>query len=639
MAGPAKIQLLADVQGLKQKVEEAKKLLSGIGSTKVDPSFSKSLKESLMKELGEAAKSTEADIAKLQDKLKKMGEAGDKAFNPANLKKALSTLSEYERRLKSIQAVQSQIGGGGGTPGGKGGGESGGGGGLAGLANLIPGGGKAISLLLGGAGATAILNRQMEIAQERLKVRALTGGEVGSTGSALGFTEGERRQRTQSIASEIGRNMDKSEIDRMLTEGERAERMHGVTSDTQAALIGATRRAGGDESKVFEKTQSTAFEAGLRGSRVTEFLQSMTQSLGQLSEGVNIDESSLIGFAGALSTMDFFKSDPARAARAAQTLNQTFQSGDRFQEAMAARAIRSAGGDDMSPASVELRRRAGLFGGSKKGNTGLEGLGPEFESARKALTIGSGELINNMIDGIIKGGAGMSGDEQLIRFQSATGLDFGAAKDIFAKRKQGIPLDAVDKKALKEGAKTPQERLNDTFKGVDSELANLKGTMSALNETIGGQLVGPVASIADSLIKMVRGDETESKEFGESFERMSPMDMLMNPSKTIRASLSAIPTMLTRGGSADERMSPEELGAKYSSYSGEIKKKKAIAVAQSAPYSMGGGNGTGTTKPLEVSFDAETRGHIKAMATRKSKNNRVQPSGAKVQDNIQTGTD
>src|SRR3990172_4166440 len=88
----------------------------------------------------------------------------------------------------------------------------------------------------------------------------------------------------------------------------------------------------------------------------------MTNFLSQISEGVNIDQGSLQGFASTLAGMPFFSSDPNRVFKAAQTMDQAFKGGDRFGQALTANAMRSMAGN-ASPYAMEMRRGMGIFGG------------------------------------------------------------------------------------------------------------------------------------------------------------------------------------------------------------------------------------------------------------------------------------
>jgi len=522
----AKVILSADVAGLKAKIEESKKLLTDLGSVKISDQFSKGLKNALSKDLAEGAKKLEREIGGIQKALKAVGDAGDKAFDDTKIKQQLQSMSEMKRRLKDINVLQNQMsaggaGGGGGTGGGGGGG---GGGALGGIMSMIPGGrlGKELLALVGGTALVAASNRQMRISQERLGVSALTGGANASMGSNFGFSESERRQRTKEIARAVGRDMSQEEINQMVDSGERAQRAFGVTSDTQASLTGALRKTGGDANKGFTKALTGAVNAGLTGSRVTEFLQTIAQGITQMGQGVDINSDSLMGFASALVSLPFFSKDPARAMRAAQSLNKTFQSGDRFQQALVTRTLQETAGGGLSPADIEVRRRAGLFGGGgtdkMDGASGLEGVAG-MEGTRRALRIDPNKIIKNLFSRIVGEGGELGGSEQLLRFQSATGLDFGAAKDIFGKVSRDEKLDKVDIDKLKKGAQTPQERLNQTFAGLDKSMALLSGEISVLTETLTKTLAQPISALASALRDLINPQKsvrTESEKFYEA---------------------------------------------------------------------------------------------------------------------------
>jgi len=490
MAGPAKIILAADVSGLKQNVEEAKQLLANLGNVDISPKFAKDIKEKLSKSLEEGAKKIERDINGIKDSLKKMGDAGDRAFSETKIKNQIRTLAEYEKRLKSIRATQGQLGGGG-------------------AAGMLPmkGGLGAVGMVAGAMAAAFIasnVNKQRRISNERLGIRALTGGATGDKESEFGFTAEERRHRTLDVAQAVGRNMGKPEINRMLEEGERAQRENKVDSGTQAGVIGSVRRAGGDSGRAFQNAMSFAKGAGLQGSRVTEFLQSISQGITQMSEGVNIDTGSLMGFAGALSSLPFFSADPARATKAAQNLNQTFRGGDRFQQAMAARAVRAAAGGDLSPAAIEIRRMMGLFGSVDKDTLdSLENQGVDTRAMKAKPT----DIINGMFQEAMAGGPGMSKTDSLIRFLTATTLDPGAGIGIFDKLGKGEKLSTKDFDAMKKAGESPQktnQRLADTFSGLDKHMADLSKNISNLSESMAKNVAEPVGGLTNALNELMK---------------------------------------------------------------------------------------------------------------------------------------
>jgi len=502
MAPPAKIILSADVEGLKQKVEEGKKVLHGLGSAGLDDSFSKKVKKNIFDELEKGAKRIEEDIDGVRDSLKKMGRAGEAAFDSGKVKSMLGALSEMQVRLKDIKSAQAGMSGGAGGAGG------GGGMGVGGALRMAKGGLGMVAGILGvGVGAAALTQRQFGVSQENLRIRALTGGATVSGESQFGFTTQERRQRAAEIAKSIGRDINAEELNKVTDMGEKAERAFGITSGDQVGAMAAARRAGGQGEEFFSNAIGVAVASGLEGGRVGEFLQSMTQSLTEMSKGVNIDTASLNGFAGSLASMPFFKSDPARVGRTMQTLNQTFQSGDKFQQAMVARAIRSAAPSDtnISPASIEVRRMLGLFGGGDDDKTGLMGKiakmpggGADFA---KTLKIGGGDIIRQMFEESTSETKNLSVGQQAQEFMERMSMRSQAGLELFVKQKLGRGVTEKDIEIARTAQFSPEKRLENAFIGLDKTMVGLKSEVSRLADTMALTLTTPAATAVEFLGK------------------------------------------------------------------------------------------------------------------------------------------
>ena len=510
MATNAKITLSADVAGLKQKVGEARKLLTDLGSVKIDDGFAKSLKDGLSKELANDAKRLEKEISGIGDALKAVGAAGEKAFDDSKIKQQLQSMAEMHRRLKDIRDIQKQMGSGGGDTGGGGGGggSQDGGGGLSGLMSMIPGGRltKMLTSAIGVGTVTALVQKRMNIAQERLGAKALTGGALAARGSGFGFTEPERRQRTMDIARAVGRDMSGKEITAMVNQGELFERTHGVSSGTQGSLTGAVRRSGGDSVRAMSTAMKAAQGAGFTGGKVTEFLQSMAENISQMSQGVNIDTDSLMGFAGALSTLPFFKDDPARAGRAAQSLNQAFQSGDRFQQALVARTMNGTAGGGLNPAEIEVRKGFGLFGKPSKGFLDLPGMG----GVKKSFSDKPGVLIEKLFKEVMRNTEGLPEPVRFEQFRSAMNLEAGVADPIFTRLAGGKGLRDKDIAAAEKGAKTPAERLEATFSGLDKNMGDLSANISRLTEALADEVAVPVGDLSNVIRKALLPGDAET---------------------------------------------------------------------------------------------------------------------------------
>lgn len=355
-----------------------------------------------------------------------------------------------------------------------------------------------LGLTAGVAGAAMLYNRRLNIAQDNLKIRALTGGDTVSGRSGLGFTSAERRQRAMGIAGALGRNMGGSELSGLTNYGESLERAHGVGADQQADFLGSARRSGQD-TKFMADTVGGAVAAKLTGSRVGEYLQSMSQALEQMSQGVNIDANSLNGFASELTKMPFFHDNPARGFQTAQTLNSVFSNGDRYQQAQAARSI-LASVPGAGPAGIELRRSRGLFGAIKKGDIDRYkqlGFSP---GAIGALSLSPNALIGNMFNDAMKTSGGNT-DMQFMQFQEKTGLKGDEAFNIFHKIKtKGVgSLTAADQKSISNAGLSPTDRLAKTFSGVDSEFVQLRTKIDDLINQLADKVAIPINRLGDIL--------------------------------------------------------------------------------------------------------------------------------------------
>jgi len=373
---------------------------------------------------------------------------------------------------------------GGGVAGGAGGslmGGSQGGGVGSGLLSMGLKGAAAVGVTMG---AAALYQRRLQIARENTAIRSLTGGSTVGGVSSQGFTAEERRERALGIASELGRNTSEAELTKLTDQSEKLQRRFGVSQEQSSATIGAGRRAGAQGEKVLATAIGAAVAGGLTGSRIGEFLSSMTESLTQMSQGVNIDASSLAGFASTLTGMDFFGSDPRRSFRAVQGISGAFSQGDRYQQAQASRAI-LASVPGASASDVELRRSQGLFGTtSAKDLARMKRLGYD-DSTIKTLGLKGPELIGNIFKDVLSTGVGMSPASQQLQFQQKTGIsDFGAAQSIFLRLKE-LGGDASlftkgDRKRISDATKSPEDKLNSTMQGLDGRILKLNTSVDNL---------------------------------------------------------------------------------------------------------------------------------------------------------------
>ena len=473
----AKIQLQADIKEFKKSIDESKKILRGLGDVKVDNTWSKELKQSIEKNIKDARQTVNSEVAKMVGTLNDLAKAGK--TNTKEFQDLVGVIGKARKATEELNKEQKRGG-------------------------MLSGGGRMAARAAATAGVTlgvgALLQRQFQVSEQRQGIMALSGGGIDESRSQMGFTPSERRQRQTEIARALGRDLTPTQLREMSDAGEQAQRSHGVDMGTQAQLMSAARKSGGgagQENLAFTKGMGAAVQAGLTGARVTEFLEGMSSSLESMSEGTVIDSASLRGFAGALATLPIFKDDPQRAFKVAQTLNQTFQRGDRFQQALASRAIVDAAGGRATPAQVELRRSMGLFFGGKESEGTLKALstlGPEGKELSGFLgKTGPVEILQSMFKDVMSRGRGRSLDENIVRFQQETGLEGAEGVNIFTKLAKGSGLSKDEINQFKDAQMTPEDRLSNTFKGSEKAMTDLKAAIETLTETM-ARLTGDVAA-------------------------------------------------------------------------------------------------------------------------------------------------
>lgn len=487
MARIAKIKITADTGAFKQDIEKVKASIRGLGSVEVETKGISSLKKTLTEDLKETEKELKSTISSLKGALTDLAKAS--TLDSEEINKNLKALNIYYERLKDVQELMKKDSGAykffdaleGANPFGR----------MNRGLGAIAGAAGAVGL---GLGVGTLFQRQRGISSERNAIAALVGGSVTEEQSQLGFTSEERRQRLLEVARASGRNLSVEEQNRALSLGESAERAYGITADQQGGFMGAARRAGvQDQQKAFAQAIGVATAAGLDGSKIGEYLSAMSDGITQMSQGINIDTNSLQGFAGVLSSLPFFANDPARAMRTAQELNQTFSQGDRFQQAMASRAI-IAGSPGATPASIEFRRRMGLFGNLSQdalnfyGNT-ANGGSPELA---KTLGLDGKDIVTNMFKDSTDPTRGLSLDRQLMEFADRLGMSAGAADSIFREIKSGKGISKESMEKIRKANMDPNERMKDTFNGFDAQVtrtgAKIEGAMDKMAKDITGAI-------------------------------------------------------------------------------------------------------------------------------------------------------
>jgi hypothetical protein len=495
MARTAKVSLTADVRGFKGAVDDARKSLASLKDIDVAPESAKKLKDLISKDLIKQADTVKTKMEEISVNLEKIA-SGQEAFDSRKVVNYTAALKNLKQQLKDINTEQANVDKGAfgdfkdkfmgsqipGMGGAKGGGGKGIMGSLGGLKSLI-------APVLGALGVRAMFGRATGIADERLAQRALTrdAGYVGED-SKYGYLPSERRQSAAMFASQAGA-IDSGRLTGLVDMGEQIERAYGVKREDSASFTGAARRAGvSDTGKALSNSIGAAVAAGLEGSKIGEYLNGMRGFMEEMSQGINVDNDSLNGFAAAMGTLPFFKNDPSRIFSALRSMDQTFKGGDRFQQAMGTRAI-LASAPGASASATEFRRSMGLFGELDEGTLKqLDAAGVDT----RAMRVGGADVVSNMFKDIMSSTEGMSPDDQLYAFQQRTGLEAGPAAEIFAQLKSGRPdMKGISDK-LKEAAMSPEERLNKTFKNAEGSIKDLEAKIDRLIEVISMELVPPL---------------------------------------------------------------------------------------------------------------------------------------------------
>lgn len=493
----AKIQISADVQQLKQSVEQAKKTMQGLGQVKISNKSLEAIKQSFGADLEKRIQGATKHIENLEKKVESLSQSGKGAMSK-EFSLTIEKVKNLRTELENLKKVKSQL-------------EKGeiGVGDAAkktgGLMKGVAGGVGRVAGMVGlGLGVGALYGTAREMAGQRAGLRALTGGATVGADSSMGFTPEERRARATDIARSLGRDVSTAELTRLTNFGEKVERGYGVDSGTLASGIRESRRAGITDSQKFLATSiGIAVSQGLEGSRVGEYLSAMTGYMSELSDGITVDTDSLNALSAAFGDIPFFKNDPSRFFNQIRGLDQAFKEGDRFQQAQAARAIQSSmGGTAATPAAVELRRSLGLFGGNKDlaKRTGVEALG-----------VGGGDILQNMFNEMKTSVSGMSPEEQLLEIMNRGNLQGQGGIEIAQMIREGKGAQ-ITQKQIQMAQMSPekqlevkmQERLANTFQSADKSILQLNASIKALQEFLAGdlmailsRLVGGVEAIAN----------------------------------------------------------------------------------------------------------------------------------------------
>lgn len=490
----AKLSITADIRGFKQQVEQAKKAVDGLTKIKMSPEVANSFKKIFGEQLNTQIKNAEKAASGLEKRLNQISKGSivdEKKLNKYidDLNTVNKKLDEMKKKRKDLESIGS---GKGPTPPPE---PGEGGGGIGGFMGKIGGLGKALGLAMG---AMAIYNRRLSMAQSRMPIREL-GSQLGSESSTLGFTPEERRSRMLDMTRASGRNLGSAESTSLTDLSETVQRGFGISSEESAGAVGTARKANESGEKYLSSTIGAAVAAKLEGSRIGEFLQASSAALADMSQnGVGIDSASLNGFAGALSTLPFFKNDPNKAFAQLKGIAEGFKDGDRFQQSQAMLSIQQLSGG-VDPATAKMRMEAGLFH-----NFSEEELSMMPKEMRKGMSVKGEDIVDNLVKNTLDSTKGMDHSSRVYEVQKMLNLPEGGASTALANRlvkggsMKGAGMDLSELKAAATGTEM-QKKIRDK---ANENMANSDGAMLKVNATIQQSFDKAVDGLTNSILEL-----------------------------------------------------------------------------------------------------------------------------------------
>ncbi len=294
-----------------------------------------------------------------------------------------------------------------------------------------------------------------------------------------------------------------------MRQGEVLERAFGITAGMQEQATGAARRAGQDDQKFIMGAVGTAVASGLEGGRIGEFLMTIADATTQMSRGMNIDSQSLTGFAGALMKLPFFKDDPRRAQAELNSMNKAFSGGDRYQQALAVRAIVERAGPGASAFGTEIRRRMGLFGGGQEAlrrtltPQALKQLRERDPQLFRTLSTEGGDILRSQVDFLVKQNKGLGIGATTLALQDIQGMTPALALHTAITGK--LP-SKVEQQRIKDAEQKANKTANKTatdLMGTDfGRMADLGQTLDEIHNTLTENIASPLASINENVKKL-----------------------------------------------------------------------------------------------------------------------------------------
>ena len=477
MPKQAKLSLGLDIKPLLDKAKEAKRALETIGDVKFSSSVEGAFKKELLEDVNEQIKIYHNGIKETQAVMIGLVRVNKDAWNTSEMQAATRQLDRYTQGMRKALNVAKQLdqgsgGGGGGAAGAGGGGARGGG-----VRRMLSGGARAMGMMGIGFGVGAALGRATEQAEIGLQIRQLNsgvdsglmqqrGGQTISGRSGYGFTRMERRQRALGISRARGGMSSGEDLNAAVGQGEMLERAFGITGQQQERYIGASRKSGGGGNMA--GVVSDAINAGMTGGRIGEYLESMSSYLESMSQGIDIDQKSLRGFAGALGQLPFFESDPSRIFEALRGMEKTLQGGDQFSQFLSYAAISNAM-PNAGPATIETRKRMGMFGKVDFGNSSLQGMQDELNSP---------DIFNSLLNTTMDLFSKKTEKTQFLAVADALNLTPGQAAPIFGEMKRQqeenpggpIKFNAKDIADFQENMKSAEEIAAENMKSFSGSV-------------------------------------------------------------------------------------------------------------------------------------------------------------------------
>jgi len=496
----AKISISADIGSLKKAVDQAKKTVEGLTKIKLTPQAAEGFKKLFGEQLDRQIKQAETKLNGLNKRLEQVGKGS--IMDPKRLEESIAGVEKLTGAVKELKKQKQEV-----AKIGLGAkaeeSEGAGGGGVLGSISTMA---KSLGLAIG---AMAIYTKRVQMAKERIGIRELGGSSTTATErSRLGFTPEERRARMLETQRAVGRNLSAADLGNLTDVSEKVQRAYGIQGgETANAMTVARKNLGsGTETKYLSQTIGAAVAAKLEGSRIGEFLQESSAALEEMSHnGITVDSESLNGFAAALSTLPFFKSDPSKAFDQIKGLNDAFQKGDRFQQAQAARAIQGAAGGGVGPAAIEQRRTMGLFATLRPETMQmLSGIGAK--GTMRAFRGGPGGVLSNLVKNAVGATKGMSPDNQLYEVMQRLGLKGEGGMEIAAKAiKSGgnLAKAGLSEKDFQKATMSPEDKLQTTMDSIDGRVLDLDSTVQQSIEQGVEDLSDAVFSIGKDIVDAI----------------------------------------------------------------------------------------------------------------------------------------